>query len=922
VENRRRDFHFRHGGGVMHAITPTGTDTATATDFITQWFGATEAPVYLSSLPNTKNDPNEQPERFIATRDSAQVISFIEKWDRPARGLFFCVSTIREGTKRNKDNVAEIPGLWADVDFKDVVDDEATILRRVKALPKPPSIIVRSGNGLHMYWRFKESLIINIIDGPDIIERVEENLKLLADLVGGDQKVTQVSALMRMPGTHNSKNGNWKPVEIESNTGHEFELDDIEDEMLSIKSPVVLRKVRPSQNRDSNSFSDYAAAAAELGFKQPLDVQNRLEQMTYMGGEDSSIHGTQVVVTASLLSSGVGIDEVVSFVLKATEAAVVGYGERWNWKREEKTIRGMCATWLKKHPQERAAPRIIGGTDGGNGAAATVHKLDDARKAKPAKTLAQLQAVIDKANMHVMIGTLLIKSWQDRNTPIMIVVDQLWRYIDGMWCAPESKGRQTIDAEIETIICGLKETSTLKLVNETRGWIYRNATVFRDAVEWDDHGKIAVKGGLIDPTTLVFEPAKPEHHVTARIDCEFDAAAQCPVWLEMLDATFADRNEIERGNTIVLVQDMLGMALIEEKSKALSRALIFHGISNTGKTDLIKTISGLLTDNPIATPIGALDGTHGLMEFCRKAPWVLHEAFKSGVWHFSDIVKSILSGDPVQINVKNSALTTQRIRQPIFWGTNYPPQFKEATKAIVNRMVVIHCRREFREGAPLVGAAAEARRRGFTKPSELILSAELQGLLNWAIAGLQRALGRGSIALTDSIKETADDIRRDANLVAGFLEECVEYDPMARLKVTDFCLAHAAWFIETKGEDRRLPSNDAIGKALSAMADPRIAINPKELRDTTSRYYGGIALSKAGLRYHRTGYESRIFEGKVGNATAPDREVNSLIPASWDAKPSIVALRERIERLDKVSSPPSVIDDQVSLPHDTDEVSS
>jgi phage/plasmid-associated DNA primase len=173
----------------------------------------------------------------------------------------------------------------------------------------------------------------------------------------------------------------------------------------------------------------------------------------------------------------------------------------------------------------------------------------------------------------------------------------------------------------------------------------------------------------------------------------------------MLGSTFADKSEQERVETIALIQEMLGMALIEEKSKALSRALIFHGGSNTGKTDLIKTISGLLTDRPIATPIGAFSGTHGLMEFTRKAPWVLHEAFNGAIWHFSDTVKSILSGDPVSINVKNSAIVTQRIRQPIFWGTNYPPQFKESTKAIVNRMVVISTGVVFDPKKPL-GVAA------------------------------------------------------------------------------------------------------------------------------------------------------------------------------------------------------------------------
>lgn len=339
--------------------TELNTRTATpavALAFIKQWFAGTEAPVYICSLANDRDDSREPTERHVLTReDDATVSAFITKWDRAGRGMFVCVSTIRAGQKRNKETVCEIPGLWVDVDFKDVVDDEATILRRVKALPLPPSIINRSGNGLHLYWKFKEPLIVNIVDGTETFERVEAALKLLVDLVGGDQKVTQVAALMRLPGTHNNKRDEWKPVEIEFSNAGEFELDDIE-EMISTASPIVLRKARPAQN--SGETNPFLEAAKSIGSKPPIDVQKRLTAMCYMGGGDAAIHGTQVSVTASLLNAGVPVDEVVSLVLEATRAAAGDYGKRWNWNREQKAVLGMCKTWLKKHPPGEDGDRV------------------------------------------------------------------------------------------------------------------------------------------------------------------------------------------------------------------------------------------------------------------------------------------------------------------------------------------------------------------------------------------------------------------------------------------------------------------------------------------------------------------------------------------------------------------------------------
>jgi hypothetical protein len=873
------------------AATPISyIDIVETMAFVKEWFEFTETPVYFCSLPNEKNDPNEPNEQHVWTRDLGAVEDFIGEWNRPGRGLFFCVSTIN-GKKRNKENVAEIPGLWADIDFKDVKETPDSILKRVKALPLPPSIIVQSGNGLHLYWRFKEPVTINIVDGAETIERIEAALKLLADLVGGDMKVTQVAALMRLPGTHNTKRDEWKPVEIESSNTGEFELDDIE-EMISITSPIVLRKLTPSPTQ--GEINPFLAAAKTLGFKPSIDAEKRLSEMIYMGGGDAAIHETQISVSASLLNAGNAYEEVVRLVLEATRGAAGDYGSRWNWKREEKEIRKACDTWLKKHPPakaEKLTPKLV------TGATATVHKLDDARKEKEnAAPKPKSQKVIDRENMHILIGEAVLKVLSDKGEPVMVVGDQLWRYVDGLWIELDNHGRHHLDRLIETCIRGLGSvSSSLKLVAEVRGWIFRNPDIGRDDMEWDDHGKIAIKGGLIDIKTLAYEPAKPSHHVTARINCDYDPKAQCPVWLEMLDSTFGDKIEQERVGTIQLIQEVLGCALIEEKSKALSRALILQGASNTGKTDLIKTISGLLTDRPISTPIGALDGAHGLMEFRRKAPWILHEAFKGGVWHFSDIVKSILSGDPVQINVKNGALTTQRIRQPVIWGTNYPPQFKEATRAIINRMVVIVTSVVFDPKEP-VGVALLARANDYSEPSDLILATEKPGLLNWALAGLRRALARGRIETTSDMDATLEGIRTDGNVVAAFLDECVDYGSDYMVSTSDFCAALAVHFSENK-EGATAPSNDSIGRAMVATGDRRIGIDRKALRDNKHHYYAGIHLNDIGSDYWQAAAGDGLARGKTARLSNTVAQVNRLIPASWSNLPVMQRLKSHYKSL-------------------------
>jgi P4 family phage/plasmid primase-like protien len=880
---------------------PQGRDaspqTATTIDFIKTIFAHTVEPVYLCSFANERHDETQASERHITTRMPGHITSFLEKWDKPGRGLFFCVGTVKGGDKRNKANIVETPCLFTDLD-PDKIDglprDNSAVriemLHQLTRLKYQPSIIVWSGSGLHCYWLFKEP-----VDTQANAERIEALLRQLADVVAGDLPVCEISRVLRLPGSHNTKRGEWNPVEIiELHPERRYEMDDLE-EWLAEQSPVMLRKTRelavPAGETDF--FAEYAKLH---GIKAPIDVEKRLEQMLYMGGEECSIHQTQLVVTAALLNRGMPVDDVVEIVLDATRRAAGAYGGRWNWRREGRKLRGMCESWIKKHPPEERKPKsALKSIEGGVVEMRSETLKDEEKQTEPPSNIVpmpppKLPNFIKNEEQHVTLGEAVLAHMRANGEQMINTEDGAWHYSRGIW---ELRIEQRwLNVRIERTCRGLGFKSGTKLTNETRNWIERNPDIWREGdLPWDQHGKIPTRSGLIDPKTGQLEPACAEHFCTWRVEVDYDPAAKCPWWETMIEDVFGDRNAIEQAALVRVIQECFGTALIDKKPRALSKALVLWGNQNLGKSGPLDVVAGLFGKSTSST-IGSVDSTHGLMPFVKRAPWVLHEAFNPGQWHISSTVKSIITHEPVSINIKNGPVLTQIVRSPIFWATNGQPQFKEATRAIVSRMIVVEVSRAFDEAVP-IGAAAEALRRGFAKPGEFVIATELPGVLNWAIAGLRRALERGSIELTAGIKEVANAIHRDSNLVAGFLEECVGFDPMARVRVADFCLAHSAWFVEMKGEDRRLPSNDSIGKALKAMGDARIGMDVKEMRDNTSRFYCGIALNRAGLRYHRTAFESNLFEGKIATATNPDREVNSFIPAGWDTKPSIIEMRKR-----------------------------
>jgi hypothetical protein len=346
-----------------------------AAKFIADMFGdsKTEHDVHICRYPNSGGD---LPFLKVNTREGATIERFVQKNDELGGALYFACGTLKPGaTGRTKPDISEIGFLWADIDFKDIVEDRASVERRLASLvdhagrPFAPSYTVFTGHGIHCYWLLSES-----VDAQTMQDRIEEDLRLLRDLVGGDINVCEIARVMRLPGSHNSKfEGENTPAEVLTSNGRRYHLEDLE-EMLAETSPIILHKERPKAVTagETNYHVEYGQQV-----KPPIDVKARLDAMMYMGGDLNGIHPTQRSVTASLLKKGAPIDDVVELVLRATKATVGDYGARWNWDREKKKIRRMSETALVKYPP------AAGAVPGGN-----VTLLDDHRGSRLATTAA------------------------------------------------------------------------------------------------------------------------------------------------------------------------------------------------------------------------------------------------------------------------------------------------------------------------------------------------------------------------------------------------------------------------------------------------------------------------------------------------------------------------------------------------------
>jgi RecA-family ATPase len=299
-------------------------------------------PVFICALPNSKRAGRIP---SLISDDPVAIEEFARKWDKPGYGVFRCVSKLKPGAcRRSLETIGEIDGLYVDIDAKDVVEGIADVSKRLADLSLPPSELRNSGHGLHVIWRFKEAVSA---DDAGATVQASELLKRLTAYLCGDMAVAHPAALLREPGTHNSKNDEWLEVICSMRTNRRYDLFEIADWLDDVEGRTLFTQ------REAGNGHDKSAVRDVFEHKPRIDVEARLAAMKFEGAGERSIHQTQLSVTASLLRDGVALEETTRTVLTATRAAVADdpRAADWNWRREELTILRMGVDFVAKHPE-------------------------------------------------------------------------------------------------------------------------------------------------------------------------------------------------------------------------------------------------------------------------------------------------------------------------------------------------------------------------------------------------------------------------------------------------------------------------------------------------------------------------------------------------------------------------------------------
>jgi hypothetical protein len=161
---------------------------------------------YIASFPNIPGTGRIR--ELFYNNDAtgmAQAEAFARREDRPGYSVFDAVNLYHDdASRRNAETVAALICVHVDIDLKDFSEDREQVRQRILALPCTPTVVIDSGHGFHVYYYFREPM--EVASAEAAAARIVR-ARLVAWL-GADPHGDQDCALMRRPGTTNSKDPN------------------------------------------------------------------------------------------------------------------------------------------------------------------------------------------------------------------------------------------------------------------------------------------------------------------------------------------------------------------------------------------------------------------------------------------------------------------------------------------------------------------------------------------------------------------------------------------------------------------------------------------------------------------------------------------------------------------------------------------
>lgn len=297
------------------------------------------------------------------------------------------------------------------------------------------------------------------------------------------------------------------------------------------------------------------------------------------------------------------------------------------------------------------------------------------------------------------------------------------------------------------------------------------------AEELDTHPWLLnVKNGTVDLRTGKLRPHSQDDYLTKSLQIEYDEKAQCPTWIEFINSSQWDKQEM-----IDYLQKAVGYSLTgDTREKCM---FILHGPKDTGKSTFIEAMQMLLGEYAIkiqtqtlmwrrerqqSNDIAVLKGAR----FVHASEAEEHERLAEAQ------IKELTGKDTITCRFLHAEFFQFKPEFKLWLSTNHKPKVS-SDKATWGRLKLI----------PFTYQLTEDQK---DKDLDTKLKKELPGILKWAIDGCLRWQNEG-LAMPQTVTSATSKYQDEMDVIGQFIQECCETGDGEESTASDLYAAYKKW---------------------------------------------------------------------------------------------------------------------------------
>ena len=305
--------------------------------------------------------------------------------------------------------------------------------------------------------------------------------------------------------------------------------------------------------------------------------------------------------------------------------------------------------------------------------------------------------------------------------------------------------------------------------------------LYDDTVEFNTNPYVIVfRNGVLDLTTMLFEPMTPAHLESIQIGCDYDPDAYSKTVDEFFDTATNGNKDIE-----VLLYEAMGYAML--KTNALQKAFILLGSGRNGKStylDLCKAILG--KGNYASISFKDLANNFRASTLINKLGSFAGDISSQPIQD-SDLFKSITAGEEVTLEQKYKEAQTKELFCTMFYACNKLPATPDTSEGFYRRWCII----PFIADLTKVSAVD-----GMTFRSNLLSDESRNYAAYKAVQAIKNVLDH-TLQFTEpmEVKEILKNYKIDGSTILSWFKEMFNFDStkLVGKRTTEMYLNYVGW---------------------------------------------------------------------------------------------------------------------------------